>query len=288
MAITKLAHVELAVEDVEQAIDFHSGAFGLTEVGRDNGTVYLGGGGGGPYVLALTGGGTGVRHFAAQVDDEGDLATYSERLSGMGVDVAEHTDGEPGQSKAIRFTAPSGHVIELVAGDEPVEELGGAVAPHGLDHITLRTMDVRGLADFLCQALDCKVSDAAVAPVPGGWAAAWTRFGSYHHDIAVMGSPPPQASDTLDHLAWTMGDMDHLKRSADALSELDIPLETGIGRHRLGQNLFGYFWSPGGNRYELSGEMPRVDNDEPGLWDDFARAFSAWGQLPPESFARGS
>jgi catechol 2,3-dioxygenase len=104
----------------------------------------------------------------------------------------------------------------------------------------------------------------------------------------MMASPPPQASETLDHLAWTMRDCEHYRNAADALSELEIPLEAGIGRHRLGGNMFAYFWSPGGNRYELSGFMPSVDNTDPGLWDDFERAFSAWGQRPPESFGRGS
>lgn len=288
MAITKLIHAELGVEDVDGSIDFHRDAFGLIETGRDNGTVYLGAEGGAGYVVALTGGGTGVRHFAVGVESADDLTTYAARLKDMGIDAAEHHDGEPGQGQAIRFTAPSGHVIELVADDHDVDELGGSIAPNGLDHITLRAGDVKGLADFLCAALDCKVSDAAVAPVPGGWGAAWTRFGEYHHDVAIIGSPPPQAAETLDHLAWTMAGMEHLGRAADALSGLDIPLETGVGRHRLGGNLFSYFWSPGGNRYELSGEMPSVDGSDTGLWEDFARAFSAWGQLPPESFGRGS
>lgn len=289
MAITKLAHVELAVDDVDRAVAFHRDAFGLEPVGDQNGTVYLGVAGGPGYLLGLSAGGTGVRHFAAEVESADDLDSYASRLSGMGIDVQRSSDGEPGQGDGIRFCAPDGHVIELVLANGPHPELGGTLAPLGLDHITLRTGNPRELAEFLCAALDCKVSDAAAAPpLPGGWAAAWTRFGELHHDVAMMASPPPQASETLDHLAWTMRDGNHHKSCADALSQLDIPLEAGIGRHRLGGNLFSYFWAPGGNRYELSGEMPRVDNAEPGIWDDFAHAFSAWGQLPPESFSRGS
>jgi catechol 2,3-dioxygenase len=289
MAIVRVNHVDLAVEDLDQALDFHRRAFGLEEVGTQNGTVYLGHGGGPAYIVGLSAGGTGVRHFAVEVESAEDLDTYEQRLSGMGVEVQRQSDGEPGQQDSLRFTAPSGHTIELVPSAGEAPRLGGSVAPLGLDHITLRTGNPRELAEWLREALDCKISDAAVAPpLPGGWAAAWTRFGSLHHDVAMMASPPPQASETLDHVAWTMRDCEHYRQAADALSELEIPLEAGIGRHRLGGNMFAYFWSPGGNRYEFSGAMPRVENIEPGLWEDFATAFSAWGQLPPESFSRGS
>jgi catechol 2,3-dioxygenase len=289
MAITGLSHVELAVDDVDGAIEFHRGAFGLEEVGRDGDTVYLGVDGDTGYLLALTSGGTGVRHFAVDVESEDDLETYAKRLADLGIRAERRGDGEPGQGESLRFSAPSDHVIELVVANGAHSALGGSLAPLGLDHITLRTGNPRELAEFFREGLDCRISDAAVAPpVPGGWGAAWTRFGDLHHDIAMMASPPPRASDTLDHLAWTMENVEHSKRAADALSEFELGLEAGIGRHRLGGNLFAYFWAPGGNRYELSGEMPRVQETEPGLWEDFAHAFSAWGQTPPESFSRGS
>jgi catechol 2,3-dioxygenase len=288
VAIQRLNHAVLGVEDLDRAVEFHQTAFGLEEVGREDGTVYLGGGGP-SYLIGLAAGGTGVRRFAAEVDSPDDLETYAQRLADLGTEAERRSDGEPGQGDSLRFTAPSGHVIELVVASGPAPELGGTIAPLGLDHITLRTGNPRELAEWLGQALDCKVSDAAVAPpLPGGWAAAWTRFGELHHDIAMMATPPPRATDTLDHLAWTMRDFEHYRPACDALSELEIGLEAGPGRHRLGENTYAYFWEPGGNRYELSGSMPRVQTTEPGLWEDFAHAFSAWGVMPPESFSRGS
>jgi catechol 2,3-dioxygenase len=294
MSIQKVAHVEIKVDDVERALEFHTETLGLTELARDNGTVYLGCGVDDTYDVALTNGGSGVSHVALQVE-EADLDTYRGRLQDLGVAVEDSTDGEPGQGKGIRFTAPSGHVFELVAhGERPVYLQVAApkhprtrgIAPVDLDHVTLRAQDTKGLAQWLQQALDFKISD--VVEGPGGmWIAAWTRVGEYHHDVAIITGGP---GESLDHVAWTMEGAEHLKRSADLLSQSQIPLETGPGRHGLGGNLFAYFWAPGGNRYELSAEMPRcVDPGAPhGVWNDFPKAFSAWGQMPPETFQKGS
>jgi catechol 2,3-dioxygenase len=285
MAGKRLLHVELGVDDLDQSVEFHGAAFDLQEVGREGDTVYLGREGADGYLLALTGGGTGVRHFSIGVDSSDELADSGKKLAEFDVEAEKRADGEPGQGEALRFTAPSGHVIELVvASQDDQGQLGGSLAPLGIDHIALRAPDVNGLADFLCNALDCKVSDA-FSPAANVWGAAWTRFDNRHHDIAVIGGPP---DFTLDHLAWGMEGAEHMKTAADALSEKEIPLETGIGRHRLGGNLFEYFWAPGGNRYELTAEMPECDNSEPGIWTDLENAFSAWGHQLPESFQRGS
>jgi catechol 2,3-dioxygenase len=294
MSIQKVAHVEIRVEDLDAALDFHTDVLGLTELARDNGTVYLGCGIDDTYDLALTNGGTGVTRVALQVD-EADLDTFRTRLQGMGVDVEESTDRGPGSGTSLRFSAPSGHVFDLMTvTDRPVylqpakpkHARGKGMAPTDLDHVTLRTPDVKGLVEFLREALDFKVSDV-FEPGPGVWAAAWTRVGEYHHDIAMLSGGP---DETLDHVAFTMDGADHLKKAADILAQAEIPIETGPGRHGIGGNLFTYFWAPGGNRYELSAEMPRTvsPNAPHNVWNDFPKAFSAWGQMPPESFAKGS
>lgn len=296
MGILKVAHADLAVADVEEAVGFHTDLLGLVEIGRADGAVFLGCGADNNYDLALVQGGGGVRHFALQVESEDDLVYYGKRLAELGVTTETRGDAAPGQLRGLRFQAPDGHSIELVMSrDQPVYLHPGhpthtrhkGVVPLDADHITLRSSDVRGLVEFLVAGLDFKISDV-FEPAPGTWAAAWARVGEYHHDVAVMGAQ--RSSETLDHFAWTMDGIDHLKRAADMLSQLEVPLETGPGRHGVGGNLYAYFWAPGGNRYELSAEMPRTVSPTagPNFWNDFRAAFSAWGALPPESFQVGS
>jgi catechol 2,3-dioxygenase len=120
------------------------------------------------------------------------------------------------------------------------------------------------------------------------WQAAWTRVGELHHDIGLIRCQP---GASLHHLAWTVDNIEHHKRAADTLAGAGHTLETGPGRHGVGGNLYSYFWTPGGNRYELSAEMPRIlgDRSDPLVRNagDF-NAFSAWGAARPDSFTRGS
>lgn len=296
MSIQKFAHAELRVEDLQKALEFNLEVMGLTELARENGAVYLGCGADNNYDLALIGGGTGLSHFAFQVDSEEDLKHYAGRLKNAGVESEERTDGEPGQPKALRFTIPSGQLMELVIVEDRPHYLSPAsprhprlkgIAPLDADHITLRNGEqVKEVGEFLRDILDFRVSDV-FEPAPEVWGAAWLHVGDYHHDLAIMGGPP---GNNLDHLAWTMDGMEHIKKGTDLLGQVEIPLETGPGRHGIGANLYAYFWSPGGNRYELSAEMSRAaDAKAPtNFWNDFPKAFSAWGAFPPESFDHGS
>jgi len=296
MGIQKLAHAELRVKDLEKALEFYKEVMGLVEVAREGQTVYLACGVDGNYDLAVTPGGTGVAHFAFQVDDEADLETCRRRLEEKGVKVSLRNGTEPGQDRGISFHLPSGHTMELVLVADRPHYLQPALArykrfqgfaPLDADHITLQTRDVKGLAEFLRDVLGFYISDV-FSPAPGIWGAAWTRVGEYHHDLAIIGTQDP--NETLNHLAWTMDGFEHVKKALDLLAQYGLPVETGPGRHGVGGNVFAYFWEPGGNRFELSAEMPRAVDRRTGpiFWDDFPKAFSSWGQLPPESFAKGS
>jgi catechol 2,3-dioxygenase len=141
--------------------------------------------------------------------------------------------------------------------------------------------------DFMREVLGFRSSDIAVLP-DGTTMATWMHLGDLHHDVAMFFGT---AEETLDHLAWTINSLDHMKLMLDACARAGIQTETGPGRHNVGGNLYSYFWAPGGNRYELSGEMPRAsDRRAPALrWNPVeTNVFSAWGAQPPESFKVGS
>lgn len=296
MALQKLSNAEIRVNDLDAAIDFHVTTLGLNEIGRQDGVVFMGAGGDGLVDLALRVGGTGAVGFSLAADDEGDLERFSDILWNAGVKTAKSSDTMPGVLKSLDFHLPSGHAAHIVTlaernmyvhparGPQP---RSGAISPLDLDHITLRVGDkVRETMDFLRETLGFRSSDIVQLP-NGEPMATWMHIGDYHHDVAMFGGKP---GDTLDHIAWQMDGIDHIKRSLDALARVGIKTETGPGRHGVGGNLYAYFWSPGGNRYELSAEMPRaVDRHaKPVIWNDPSAGFSAWGARHPDSFADGS
>ncbi len=158
------------------------------------------------------------------------------------------------------------------------------IAPVDYDHITLKVPDPVAMVEFLCTTLDFSVSDE-MRPAPDTLVAAWTRAGQLHHDIAMFKGAP---NETLHHFALRLESFDHLKHAADHLAAAGIAIETGPGRHRVGGNVYLFFWAPGGNRYEFSAEMPRVGAGETKVWTDLPTAFSTWNATPPATFAHGS
>ncbi len=298
MPIQKLAHAEIRVNDISEAVDYNVNIFGLNEIGRDGDTVFLGCGLDNDYDLALVPGGTGIGHLAYQVANEDDLKMYKRRISDLGIKVEERTDAGPGNHKSIDFLLPATNKpirMELIVVENQRSYYNPASTPHrsltgagplDLDHLGIKVADAKKFSEFVIAAMDFKLSDIFM-PKPEVYAAVWSRSREYHHDLAFFGGAG--CDETLDHIAWRFEGIEHMKRALDMLAPHGLQLEFGIGRHEVGANLYAYFWVHG-NRYELSAEMPRVtdDNAEPIIWDDIKESMSSWRSQMPESFKKGS
>jgi catechol 2,3-dioxygenase len=291
VCITQVAYAELAVNDLEGAVGFHTDVVGMVELGRENNHVNLGCGVDGRCDLVLHGGGTGVRVDPQHNESADDVDRYAVRLSERGINAQRLSDPRSGVAHALRFAAPGGLTIELVLTDPGPAYLNpgqanrrDGIAPIDFDHITLKVPDTDATVEFLTSVLGFSVSDE-MRPQPDLLAAAWTRASNQHHDIAMFKGPPEQ---TLHHYALRLESFDHLKQAADRLSAAGIQVETGPGRHSVGGNVYLFFWAPGGNRLEFSAEMPRVGKGETKVWSELPKAFSAWGATPPPTFAEGS
>ena len=300
MALQKLSHANLRVKNLEESVEFHTKVLGLEEIARQDSRVYLTCGTDGTYDVALTEGDTGVISFAIATDDEGDLAHYRKRVEGAGVEVREMTDPDPGVAKVIEFDLPPQNQKMQIALLKPEvrehyyspAQRGtnhlSALAPVDLDHITLRVgPDATTTIDFLSKYVDFQVSDIVEFPGGAGRLASWMHVGDYHHDVAMFAGAP---HETLDHFAWTIPNFEYMKLMLDQVARGGIMTEAGPGRHGVGSNIYSYFITPCGNRYELSGEMPRAVDRKAGpkMWTADQPIFSAWGAPFPESFKTGS
>ncbi len=287
-------HSEVRVNDLAQALDFYTGVFGLVELAREDGVVYLGCGFDENYDMAIREGGTGVVHYALRVENEDVLELYARRLGEQGVSVERRDGSEPGQEKAIRFPIPGAIEMELclVADNRQIETYRPAHPSTGIkpldgDHVNIMANDVKGLSEWFRDVLDFKFSDVIVLG-DDHWAASWIRMSWGHHDVGIFGSE--STTETLHHIAWACSSFDHMKIAADALAAEGIRLELGMSRHPVGANLYAYFWEPGGNRFELTCEGAIIDpRTEPRFWDGFGDTLDAWGEtIPPDTFRKGS
>ncbi|TYT60934.1 VOC family protein [Natrialba swarupiae] len=286
--VRKLEHATMAVTDLEESVDCYTDVFGLDELDRRDGVVYLGCGLDENYDLALTEGGTGIEHFAIRLTDA-EIDAYERRLADTEADVRRTDGAEPGQESGVRVSLPSGIDVELVSVADTrylhptkatADRLG--VAPLDLDHINLMSDAIEEDVAFLEDHLDFDVSDEIVEE-DGSTVQSWMRHGRFHHDAGFTRTDDP--AETLHHIAFQFESFDHIKLFCDRLAQHGYQLEYGPSRHNAGSNLFAYFWGPGGNRIELSAEMATLDPDtETGVrvLEEESNTVSSWGGSPPK------
>jgi len=292
--LQRIDHAKVHVTQLERALQFYTEAMGLVELDRRGDTVYLGCGLDDNFDLAVAEGGTGIEHFAVRATDASVVDDYEDRLTGADVAVERVDGAEPGQVAGVRFDLPTGVPMEVVAvADEAYEHSTdtrpgrAGHAPSTVDHVQWFTPDLGADLAFLRDTVGMDVSD--VAGPRDDPEIAFTRCNTLHHDIALKAMPedgPEHAS--LHHLAWGFDSIDHMKLFLDTTAGHGMEFERGIGRHYAGDNLFAYFWEPGGNRFEMCAEMAVVKTPEPGHTEDYESATTAWGPGAPDSFAEGS
>lgn len=291
----KIEHVKLTVSDISVAKEFYRDVMGLVEIEETNDTLFLGCGRDTNFDVGLTAGEPGLDHVAVRVGSDDLLAAYATKLDDLGMEPERTGGDEPGQTGGLRVRLPSGVAIELVTvaddayphSDDVAYPSRVDVAPLDLDHVNLRTPAIEDDVECL-QTLGFGLTE--VIGTPEKWYNAFVRCKEKHHDIALSGRSVDgsQRRARLHHVAWTYSDLDHMKRLIDRLTQAGIDLERPPGRHYAGDNLFAYFWSPGGNRIELTAEMASIYSEETEYLEPNSNAGTGWGTDAPESFDRVS
>ena len=305
--ILRLAHLVLAVEDLDASREFYVDLLGFQEHQTAGDTLYLRASEEfETWSLALVErGGPGILHSAFRVSSPADLDEL-ERLHGrLGAETSRAPSGvEPGQGPALRVLTPDGHAIEFVHQldeIEPYDEDGrlrlpmrrsntvGGVPPARLDHVSLRVASVPESLPYWADQLGFSISELWLGEgdVPH---VAWVRRTTTTHDVALGTNGVP----AFHHFAYTVSDPNMLLRAADLLGDSRAPerIEWGPGRHGATNAFAMYIRDPSGNRLELfNGDYVR-DLDRPPLrWrpaDYVIQGHSWWGFPPPPSFAESN
>jgi catechol 2,3-dioxygenase len=294
MIASRLAHVALDVPDVEAATDFYTHIFGLAVVDEQAGTRFLSSGRSRTFELALREGEAALDHFAFSVCGPEALERARGRLSDAGVFTTE-LEPEHGLAGGISFGLPTGHVMELVVETDPAPFVVSALAPaphHGgvgpvpIEHITLHAYDIRAIAELLVDALGFRISESIRPPDAPRWRNTFLRAGQMHHDLGLI--PRDEDSPGLHHFCFEVPSVAELIAMSDALASRGLQLDSSIGRHVSGNNIFLYFKDPFGHRLEVNTDMARVDAAAPPLVRDAPAAFDAWRPGRPPALDAGS
>jgi catechol 2,3-dioxygenase len=294
-SITRAAHLEFRVTDLERARAFYVDLLGFVETARDGSRIYLGG-----YeerdlfsLILRKAESPGVGHLAFRVSDADDLEKLARLYSGHGRAVRWMEKGsEEGQGRAVRVQDPSGMPLEffheITQRDWLLQrfDLYRGAQIMRLDHFNCQVPDVQAGYDWFTQKLGFTCSEYTVTEQePAQLWAAWLHKKQDVHDLALMNGIGPR----VHHGGFWVSDQLSVLRTCDILAAAGYVdnIERGPGRHGLSNAFFLYLRDPDGNRIELyTNDYIIPDPDwKPIRWSiNDPRRATFWGHKPPPSW----
>jgi catechol 2,3-dioxygenase len=280
---TAVSHIGFAVPDVGAGEAFYARVLGMVRHAElPDGGVRLGWGLG-HHVLDLLPGPAGLLHYGFEVRDPDGLDGIRQRLEAAGHQVTdldpETVDEAEGSPTGIVVDDPDGTPVHFHG---PVRRQGENAADPGrrpikFQHTTLGTTDVGPMMDFFTNVVGFRMSDQLA---DGRFC--WLRSDKDHHTLAIVAV---DRTGVLDHYSYDLAEWEDFKVWCDRLTELDVPVQWGPGRHGPGNNLFVFFDDPAGNHIELSAEMEKFYDDRvvyaPRRWTPVPQTVNLWGGQTP-------
>jgi catechol 2,3-dioxygenase-like lactoylglutathione lyase family enzyme len=260
-----LGHAAFTVADLDASVAFATGLLGMREMERREGAVYLTAGGAQHALEYRQGPATAFDHLALQADGTQGVEQARAAVERAGVAVDVNVPLEPNVEAAIRFRAPSGHLVEVYApaveGLAPYHWLGqpphlpSGVRPRRAQHVNVNCPDVRAATDFFVEVLGFRLSDQIVGP-DGAAMMNFLRCNADHHTLAVG-----QGAAGALHVAFEVDSVLDLVRLGDLLDSVGRAFLWGPGRHAAGDNVATYFQEPSLVPIEYFAEMERIHDD---------------------------
>lgn len=280
---TAVSHIGFRVPDIEVTTEFYNRVLGLTvHERREDGAIRLGWGAG-HHVIELREGEQALLHYGFEVRDENGIDGIRSRLEEAGYDVADldpgYIDGALGSASGLIATDPDGTPVHF---HSAVQRHGENAADTGrrpikFQHTTVGTVALEPFVEFFVNTIGFRITDQLA---DGKFA--WFRSDKDHHTLAVV--EVGRAGD-IDHYSYDLAEWADFKAWCDRLTELDVDVAWGPGRHGPGNNLFVFFDDPAGNHIELSAEMEKFYDDTVEYvtrkWEPIPNSVNLWGgQLP--------
>jgi len=282
--------------------------FGLTVATRTADTLYLRNTSPAPYCYRV--------HRADKprfvgmgftVGSHGDLEKLAQLTSAGAIEKVAH----PGGGDRVVLRDPSGFVVEVIHGQQPVGTLPrrspldlnfGGAAPRinftqrpdpappeviRLGHCVIEVADYQAMSAWYTQHLGLIPSDVQVLP-DGSPAVTFFRLDlgdtpADHHTLAMAQGFMAKYS----HSAFEVVDADAVGMGQRVLRERGWKHAWGLGRHILGSQIFDYWNDPWGDKHEHYCDGDLFTADHPmGVHPVSRDAMAQWGQPMPASFTR--
>lgn len=301
--VAEFGSFELFSPCVDETLWFFKDLMGMIETGREGNSVFLRGWED-PYkhTLKITHRdkpGMGFAGWRAMSKPALDRRVRAIQETGLGRGWVE---GECGVGPAYEFTTPDGSVQrinwEVEYYQPPADQKSVllnrvqrrplvGVPIKAIDHLNMLAKDVTVNKKFVEEVMGFRLSEHIMFDndVEAG---AWLRLQTRSHDIAFTKDATGEGG-RLHHVAFLLGNTQHLQDACDVLTDHGLELEAGPAHHGISQAEFLYVFEPGGNRIELVGQLGYDIHDpsfEPITWrqNTLDNAIIWYGSPLPEEF----
>jgi hypothetical protein len=215
----------------------------------------------------------------------------------------------PGGGRYVRLHDPSGLAIDAIHGAATIEPLptrselvpvntpgkptrinAGVRTPiepspiFRLGHIVLQHPGFDEVAGWYMQHFGLIPSDVQFlsdgSPALGFFRLDRGDEPTDHHSVAILGGP----ATAILHVAWETFDLESVGQGHQYLRAKGWIPYWGIGRHKLGSQIFDYWKDPVGNEWEHYADGDLMDASQPTGYHELHRGtLWAWGDDLPDS-----
>lgn len=278
--VLRPGHIQLRVLDLEESVEFYRDVLGLLETGRDaTGRVYFKAWDERDHssVILREAEAAGMDFVGFKVLDAATLDRLEAALNAYGVATQRMPAGELlGTGERVRFTIPSGHLLELYAEKEDVgngltytnpapwvPDLKG-IAPVRFDHCLIYGPDIEANEKLFAEVLGFTVTERVLMEDGKASLAIFMNCSPKAHDIAFVLHPEPAK---LHHVSFLLESWEQVLRAADLMSMNKVSIDIGPTRHGITRGATIYAFDRSGNRFEtFSGGYQTYPDNHPITW----------------------
>ncbi|MBM3486982.1 MAG: hypothetical protein FJX67_10165 [Alphaproteobacteria bacterium] len=273
--IVDIRYVRLGTRDLAKAERFTHDVVGLETVGRTENRLYVRGDSRDHNICYFLGDpGDNTLGFELATMPELDAAERS--LADHGIAVHRGTAEECADRRVIRFISfkdPTGNTVDLVvrpfhSGRRYFPSRDAGILE--FSHVGLRTTDAPRDEAFWTTHFNIRANDW-IGP------AGLLSFDAVHHRMALF----PATGTGVQHINFQVASVDDIMRSYYFLTDRQVRIVFGPGRHGSSGAVFLYFEGPDGMVYEYSHGVRMVDeNYRPRQFPFTLDSFCMWGAKP--------
>jgi catechol 2,3-dioxygenase len=261
--VLRPGHAQIRVLDLEESITWYTNVMGLVPMGRDTqGRAYFKTRQERDHhsVILRQSDRAGMDFFGFKVMNKATLHHLEKRLQEHGVKTERIPAGDLLETgERVRFTLPTGHVIELYAEKRDVGNgmgyvnpdvdvlEGKGISPSRMDHCLIYGPDIDGNRELFEKVLDFTLVERVKLEDGTTDLATWLTCSAKAHDIAMVRHGEP---DKMHHVSFRLDSWEQVLRAADIMSKNRVSIDMGPTRHGITQGTTIYFFDPSGNRLE--------------------------------------